>query len=515
MEFRMHNERSAGILLHITSLPGPFGIGDTGPAAYKFADQLAEAGQRYWLMLPLNPVREPDFSPYSCIGSMAGNTLLISPEKLMDDGLLKEDDIAPFRIKSKEQVDFSAAAEIKAALLDKAYKSFQQQPGHPYHHSFRRFCDEQAHWLNDYATYRVLCTHYDDKHWQEWDKDHYTRNCKLTNEQHLQLEKEQWGQFVFDLQWKALKKYCNQLGVLLFGDLPIYIHPAAADVWAHPDLFAIDETGNMTAVAGVPPDYFNSKGQLWQMPVYNWDKLKEQNYDWWIRRIMRNLEWFDVLRLDHFRAFSAYWQIEAGESSAVNGKWVPGPANDFFDALHRAFPDLPLVAEDLGIIDDPVRKLRDDYDIPGMRILQFAFGEDMAGSEYIPHRLTPNAVLLPGTHDNDTTRGWFKSADKTIRRNFRSYIGERVIARNAAEVMSRIAYAAVCNTVILPMQDIIGLPASARMNNPAGGKGNWTWRMLPGQFKRKMIKRLKQWAEIYGRKSINSTGTSQIHTPAD
>jgi 4-alpha-glucanotransferase len=496
----MRNERAAGILLHITSLPGPFGIGDLGPEAYKFAGQLAECGQRYWQVLPANPVHEQDFSPYSAIGSMAGNILFISPELLVADGLLTEKEISTFKTSSSDKVDFEKTLSIKSALLELAYGSFLQQPDHAYQQAFRNYCNEAAYWLDDYVTYRVLCAHYDNKPWQEWSEGHCNRNCQLTAEQQADLQKEKWWQFLFDQQWKALKKYCNRLGILLFGDLPIYVHPGAADVWAHPELFEVDPKGNMTGIAGVPPDYFNDKGQLWNMPIYKWPLLKERNYDWWLQRIGRNLEWFDIIRLDHFRGFSAYWRVAAGESTATNGEWIPGPANDLFDAFKASFPALPFVAEDLGMIDDDVRKLRDDYDIPGMRVLQFAFGDDMADSEHIPHRLEPNTVLLTGTHDNNTTRGWFKEeADKATRKNLRRYIGQKVTAADVPRVLARLAYASVANTVILPMQDVLGLPATARMNTPSEVGANWKWRMRHGAFSQKKIKRLKKWVDCYGR----------------
>lgn len=488
----MNKERSSGILLHITSLPGPYGVGDLGPEAYRFADQLVDAGQRYWLVLPVNPVQGSHFSPYSCLSSMAGNVLLISPDLLVTEGLLTEKEVASFRTGSHKKVDYAKAVEIKKTLLNIAYESFVYNTDHPYHKIFEKYCETQAEWLDDYAAYRVLHHRYDGKPWQQWDK-------KFGDLNEEELQKEKWWQFVFDEQWKALKTYCNRAGVLLFGDMPIYVHPSSVDVWTHTDLFEVDEKGYMTGMAGVPPDYFNDQGQLWSMPLYKWDVLKEKKYDWWIKRIKRNLEWFDIIRLDHFRAFSAYWRVEAGESSAINGKWLPGPSNDFFDALRSAFPDLPFVAEDLGIIDDPVRNLRDDYNIPGMCILQFAFGNDMADSEYIPHRLTPHAVLFTGTHDNNTTRGWYKESDRTTRKNLRRYTGQRVTSREAPFVLSRMAYASVCNTVILPIQDVIGLPGSDRMNNPASGEGSWKWRMLPGEFTPEMIKRLKKWGKYYGR----------------
>ncbi|MBW8685685.1 4-alpha-glucanotransferase [Chitinophaga rhizophila] len=496
----MRKERSAGVLLHITSLPGPFGIGDIGPEAYKFAEQLAASGQRYWQLLPVNPVSGSDHSPYSALSSMAGNIQFISPELLVTEGLLTEQQINEYITDASEKVDYQHAENAKSALLEMAYASFQKQPDHPYQKAFRQYTEEAGYWLNDYATYRVLCAHYDNKPWPEWDKGHCYKNCTLNPTQQQAMLKEKWWQFLFDEQWKALKAHCNQLGVQLFGDLPIYISSTAADIWAHPDLFEVDEQGQMKEVAGVPPDYFNEKGQLWNMPIYNWQLLKERNYDWWIQRIKRNLEWFDVIRLDHFRAFSAYWKVPANAPDAIEGEWVSGPANDLFDALQSAFPDLPFVAEDLGLIDDDVRKLRDDYDIPCMRVLQFAFGDDMPTSEHILHQLERNTVLLTGTHDNNTTRGWFKEeADKKTRKNVRAYTGQEVTARTAPRILSQLAYASVANTVILPMQDILALPGSARMNIPATPSNNWTWRMEKGAFSEKIIKRLKKWVKCYGR----------------
>jgi 4-alpha-glucanotransferase len=516
----MRNERSAGVLLHITSLPGPYGIGDLGPEAYKFADQLSGSGQRYWQLLPVNPVHEGDFSPYSAIASMAGNTLFISPDQLVADGLLTVEEVNAYKLSPEESVDYESAVRIKAALLERAYQAFRKQPDHPFHDAFATYCTHAADWLDDYATYRALCAHYGNKPWQEWSKAHRRRDCVLTSEQRSMLEREKWWQFLFATQWKALKDYCNGLGILLFGDLPIYVHPSAADVWAHPEIFEVDDKGHMTGIAGVPPDYFNDKGQLWQMPVYNWQQLKASNYAWWIKRMKRNLEWFDVIRLDHFRAFSAYWRVEPGSDTAIEGEWIAGPGNDFFDTLGEALEGLPFVAEDLGMIDDAVRKLRSDYGIPGMRVLQFAFGDDMATSEHIPHQLERNIVLLTGTHDNNTTKGWYKEeADKSVRRNLKKYTGQKVNPDKAHLVLSRMAYASVANTVILPMQDVLGMPGSARMNVPSSVGGNWRWRMQEGAFSKKLMKRLKKWVARYGRavksevdgQGKDDTATADIH----
>lgn len=502
----LKQSRTAGILLHITSLPGPFGIGDLGPEAYRFADQLQQCGQRYWQVLPVNPIDPSHASPYSALSAMAGNIYLISPELLEKEGLLHKEMLDQASLPSSDTVDFKEATSLKMKLLETAYQSFQQQPDHPLRAAFNTFCVASSWWLDDYAAYRALTACYKGKPWPEWEPEHRSRQSTLTDEQQAMALKEKWWQFIFDRQWNALRKHCNKRDVLLFGDLPFYVNHEAADVWAHPDLFQLDDKGQMSAVAGVPPDYFNDQGQLWNMPVYNWDVLQEQQYDWWVLRIRRNLEWFDLIRMDHFRAFSAYWEVAAGASSAREGKWQQGPGKALFDVLNDAFPDLPFVAEDLGDIDQHVHALRDHYQLPGMRVLLFAFGDDMPDSEHIPHQYNQQVFAFTGTHDNNTCRGWFKQeADKKMKKNITRYTGLKASAKKIPLILSRLLYASVAGTVILPMQDILGLPARSRMNNPSVSTDNWKWRMEPSAFSQRHIKRLRRWVHYYGRNSRSSS----------
>ncbi|WP_343667629.1 4-alpha-glucanotransferase [Chitinophaga sp.] len=451
------SQRSAGILLHITSLPGPFGTGDLGPSAYHFADQLHLAKQRYWQVLPINLVHPEHLSPYSPISSMAGEPFMISPELLAKEDLLTPAQLSKCHMPVSDQADFAKAIPIKSALLEIAYLNFVQTADQS---AFETYCKEQAHWLDEFTN----------------------------------VQREKWYQFKFDQQWAALKAYCNARGILLFGDLPFYMHGDASDVKVHPEFF------NLNGKGGVPPDYFSETGQSWNVPVYNWDALKADNYSWWVRRMQRNLERFDIIRLDHFRAFSAYWEIPAGETTAVNGQWKPGPGADLFQKLQELFPSMPFVAEDLGTIDAPVRALQEQFNLKGMRVLQFGFGDDMPQNDHAPHHFISNVVAVTGTHDNNTSRGWYEEdADRKTRFNFQQYTGLKIVPEKVARMLSRIAYASVADIVILPMQDVLGLSGNARMNHPSGGKKNWRWRMLPGQFKKKKIKRLRRWVKVYGR----------------
>jgi 4-alpha-glucanotransferase len=401
----------------------------------------------------------PDhLSPYSPISSMAGEPLLISPELLAKEGLLTPAQLSKCHLPISDKADFEKAIPIKAALLEIAYLNFAQSADQS---AFETYCQQEAHWLNEFTD----------------------------------IQREKWYQFKFDEQWAALKTYCNEKGILLFGDLPFYMHGDAVDVKVHPSFF------NLKGVGGVPPDYFSETGQCWDVPVYNWDALKADNYSWWIRRIQRNLLRFDVLRLDHFRAFSAYWEIPAGDTTAVNGQWKPGPGADLFAAFQELFPAMPFIAEDLGTIDEPVKALQAQFNLKGMRVLQFGFGEDTPQSDHAPHHFIANTVAVTGTHDNNTSRGWYEEdADRKTKLHLRAYTGLKIAAKKVPRILSRIAYSSVADIVILPMQDVLELPGYARMNHPSGSHKNWKWRMLPGQFKKKKINRLRKWVKLYDRR---------------
>lgn len=497
--------RGAGILLHITSLSSNFGSGDLGPAAYRFADFLKDARQKYWQILPLSPTESAcAYSPYSSFSSMAGNTLLISPELMVADDLLDDTDISGLYRPISHKADFEEAEKIRTVLLDLAYYRFHNNPDHALQKAFKLFCEEESYWLNDFALYEVIKGHYQGLSWRLWDSDLKNRKKKaLTafNKTHKEeILKSKFRQFVFFAQWKKLKDYCNASGILILGDMPFYVSHNSADVWINPQIFQLDEQLEMAAEAGVPPDYFNADGQLWRMPVFNWARLKKTHYSWWIQRIRKNTELFDLLRFDHFRAFSAYWEIPAGESTARNGSWKKGPGEDFFDEVKKQLGELPFIAEDLGDIDQAVYELRDKYALPGMKVLQFAFTADMATSVAIPHRYTENSVVYTGTHDNNTTVGWFShDASALERSNLASYTGKHVKADNVHHIMARLAYGSVSKIAILPMQDVIGMGGDCRMNVPATENGNWRWRMPANQPGNTELDLLKYFVNTFGR----------------
>lgn len=501
-----HNtpERSAGILMHITSLPSPFGIGDLGPEAFKFADFLKNTLQRYWQLLPLNPTdADAAYSPYSSISSQAGNTLLISPEVLAAEGLLLAEDIVNL-LPSSDQADFINAARIKKELLDKAYQQFEKQQNEEQQEEFARFMRTESDWLDDFALFVALKAVHKNKHWTDW-PDLYKHRDPLAlaafSEAHsAALRQIKWLQFIFFRQWKSLRAYCNDQGIQLFGDLPFYVSHDSADTWSHPEIFCLDANGMMTGIAGVPPDYFSEDGQLWGMPTYNWHYLKTQHYSWWISRLRKNLELFDLLRIDHFRAFAAYWQVNAGAATARFGKWHTGPGIDFFRVIEAELNALPFIAEDLGDNMDDVYALRNSIPLPGMRVLQFAFGNNMPVSVDIPHNYDYNTVVYTGTHDNNTILGWYREeTKKPDHKRMQQYTNRKTNQKNVHLVMNELAYASVARIAILPMQDILGLDETHRMNTPGTDKHNWQWRLLPAQLTNEIKKRLVKWVRLYNR----------------
>jgi 4-alpha-glucanotransferase len=495
-------KRAAGILMHITSLPSTYGIGDLGPEAFAFADFLNRTHQRYWQLLPLSPVHQQQgYSPYSSVSSMAGNPLLISPYALAQDGLIKMEDLLSEQIVASGKVNYQEAALLKERIFEKAFVNFQRQK----QQAFDDFIHREAYWLDDFSLYMALKKEFQDKPWYGWPDDFKNRKLAslmaFTSQHQEEIHYIKWCQFIFFRQWKTLKLYANKLNIRMLGDLPFYISYDSADVWSRTEIFKLDKKGGMAGIAGVPPDYFNEDGQLWGMPVFKWDVLKEQRYDWWVKRIRKNLELFDVLRLDHFRAFADYWEVPAGEKTAVNGKWVKGPGSQLFIVLQQEFGDLPFVAEDLGDISKEVYQLRDQFRFPGMKVLQFAFGKTMPSSDHIPHNFTKNFIVYTGTHDNNTTRGWYSNEIKAPeKKQLNTYTGLEVTEKNIHEVLSRMAYASVARTAILPMQDLLGLEGSARMNTPASTTENWLWSMQKNAVTPEVEDRLVQWATLYRRK---------------
>jgi len=500
------DNRSAGILMHITSLPSEYGIGDFGKPAYQFIDFLTAAGQQYWQILPLNPTKSTNgHSPYSSNSAMAGNYLLISPEELLRDGLLNASDVDKFKVENSGRIDFEKTEKSKSKLLSKAYKHFSKSADHILAEGYSTFCEQESYWLNDFALYATIKQHLKSSAWYHWPTELKTREpealAKFAKEHAEEIDEIKWQQFVFYRQWLALKDYANKNSVKIIGDLPFYLDYDSVEVWANPELFSLDEELNVKTVAGVPPDYFNDKGQLWGMPVFNWANMKATNYDWWIKRLKKNLELFDLLRLDHFRAFSSYWAVAAEEQDAVNGSWQQGPGADFFNELKKQLGSLPFIAEDLGEITSDVEELRDQFNLPGMKVLQFAFGEDMPSSPHIPYRYrTPNAIVYSGTHDNNTVVGWYNTEiDKRTKQRIKLYTGVSVGHKNIHEVMLRLAYGSNAFIAILPIQDVLGLDESARMNVPGNANGNWNWRMDDDAVTSKIAKLLSAQTAIYGR----------------
>ena len=499
------NERGAGILVHISSLPSPFGIGDMGPAAKTFADFLYRTGQKYWQLLPLNPTEEGQgYSPYSALSSKAGYPLLISPELLVKDGLLDAETVRLHHLPQTDKVDYHEAERVKTVLLDKAFTAFQQLKTSPLHDKFKQFQKAEKEWLDDFAFFMLLKKQHEGKPWFQWPDEFKLRDKealkKFGDKHKKEVQKIKWLQFIFAKQWHELRAYCNSRNVKFIGDIPFYISYDSSDVWSNREIFAIDDEGQQTGMAGVPPDAFSADGQLWGMPVFKWEVLKETGYGWWVERLRKNIELFDLVRLDHFRAFEAYWEVPAGEKTAKNGEWKTGPRSDFFQVIEKELGQLPFVAEDLGDINQDVLNLRDEFRLPGMKVLQFAFGEDMPQSDYIPHNYEKNFLVYSGTHDNNTTVGWFKNeADEGLKHRISKYAGCEVNESNIHQVFARLAFGSVAQIAILPIQDVLGLDESARMNTPSSSQNNWAWRLVPHQVNPAIEKYLLELTRLYNR----------------
>jgi 4-alpha-glucanotransferase len=506
--------RSSGILLHPTSLPAAYGIGDFGPAAYAFADWLSAAGQKIWQVLPLGPTGYGD-SPYQCFSAFAGNPLLISPEKLVEAGYLSSSDVASAPAFPEETVEFETVIPFKYGLLELAAHAFEQRASQQEREAYSTFCRANAWWLDDYALFMALKkAHGGEAVWTRWQPDIAARRPEAVERWSRELapdiETQRYWQFEFFRQWGALKQYCRERGILMMGDVPIYVAHDSADVWSHPELFHLDEKGDPAVVAGVPPDYFSATGQLWGNPIYRWDRLAGTGYAWWIDRLRASLSLVDIVRLDHFRGFEAYWEVPAGEKTAIHGRWVKGPGADLLEAAHNALGDLPIVAENLGVITPEVEAIRNRFDLPGMSILQFAFGNDPQAPDFQPHNYPRNLVAYTGTHDNDTTVGWWTSTgegdstrtpeDIRKERDFaRLYLGGDLQEINW--VFIRTILASVADTALAPVQDVLGLGSEARMNLPGTSKGNWRWRFRPGALTDSMARRLHALTASYGRGS--------------
>lgn len=497
--------RCGGLLLPVTSLPSPYCIGDLGPEAYRFIDFLHAARQRIWQVLPVGPTDGgQSHSPYAALSGMAGNSLLISPDLMRDEGWLTNGDLKEYAGASGD-VDYATAEKIKHALLQAGFARFEQKRDSGTFSAFRRFCKKQQGWLEDYSVFTVLNDVYSGAPWWEWPDAYRNRFAPaladFAGKYRREIDFIKWTQFVFNRQWRRLKQYARKQRVELLGDLPFYAGHHSCDVWRDRQFFSLRPDGSARTVAGVPPDFFSDIGQVWGMPVYNWRALKRTGYAWWAARLERNLEWFDILRLDHFRAFSSYWEIPAKAETAAGGTWRRGPGSGFFKVMKRRLGHLPFIAEDLGDLTDDVCRLRKRWALPGMKVLQFAFGRDMPVSGFIPHHYTADFFSYTGTHDNNTVRGWYRhELSEGGRRRVKAYLGQNVNEENLPAKLIRLLYASVAGAVIIPVQDLLGLDENARMNRPgAVSSHNWVWRLKKGQLTPRHAGILREYAALYDR----------------
>lgn len=487
--------RASGILLHPTSLPGP-GTGDLGEHAFRFIDWLEHAEQSLWQLLPLVPVNEGG-SPYSALSAFAGNPLLISPAELVVHGLLAPEDAAPPALEG-DDIDFPAVLRWKDAVVRAAQTILQEDED--LRGDFAAYRAEERAWLDDYALFRALRDAQGGACWASWPEPLRDRHPNaLEQARHdlvAEVERHAYAQYLFDLQWAGVRRHAHARGIRIIGDVPIFVAHDSADVWAHPGLFSLTPDGLPTVVSGVPPDYFSATGQRWGNPLYRWDVMEGTGYRWWIDRFRRTLDLVDVVRIDHFRGFESYWEVPAGEETALNGRWMPGPGRALFDAVRAELGALPVIAEDLGIITDDVERLRDDLALPGMRVLQFAFGEEDPENPHLPGNYVHNAVAYTGTHDNDTALGWYADAGGDERRRLASVAGD------GGEMNWRMIEAVLrsdAGWAILPAQDVLGLGGQARMNTPGVAEGNWGWRLEEGELTPELAQRLAGLVRASGR----------------
>ncbi|MBD3167406.1 4-alpha-glucanotransferase [bacterium] len=499
-------ERRAGLLLHPTSLPGQTGIGELGSEAYGVLDWIAQAGFTLWQVLPLGPTGYGD-SPYQCFSAFAGNPYLISLERLVGWGWLDEGDIEPIGRLEQERVNYGAVIPLKVEVLDKAFAAWDQKAGSEERGRFDHFYETNRDWLDDYALFSSLKQFHDGKPWNQWPEHHRDRDTfaleEVRRELNDRLRRAQWMQYIFNRQWQDLRAHAADLGLAIMGDMPIFVAYDSADVWANREKFHLDADGNPTVVAGVPPDYFSATGQRWGNPLYRWEVHRDEDFAWWQARIRRALEQFDLIRIDHFRGFAACWEIPADEPTAVNGRWVDAPGDEFFTSLQRSMGSLPLVAEDLGEITSDVIELRKKYGLPGMGILQFAW-KGGPSNAFLPHNHERNSVVYTGTHDNNTTLGWWdEEADDDIRKAIADYIGHDVT--DPTGDMLRMAFASVADTAVVPMQDVLRLDETAKMNRPGIETGNWSWRVNRDHLTPEIAREMRGMIKRYNRLANGST----------
>jgi 4-alpha-glucanotransferase len=490
--------RTAGVLLHPTSLPGRFGIGDLGDELLAFLDWAKSAGLRTWQVLPLNA---PGYgnSPYGCLSSYAGNPLLISPQRLVESRLLPHDALDDVPEFAEDYVEFDRVTSFKQELLRQSFDYFSEHASDEQRKALAAFIHDNA-WLPDWTLYAALKEQHGGKAWTAWTADVASRDADALAAARLDLADEfrfqAYIQWLFFAQWAAVREAADARGIRIMGDVPIYVAGDSADVWANREIFQLDERGEPFVVAGVPPDYFSVTGQRWGNPLYRWDVLRKTRFRWWVSRFRAALRFADVVRVDHFRGFAAYWEIPASEPTAIHGRWVPGPGRALFDALRDALGDLPLVAEDLGHITHEVHDLRKAIDVPGMKILQFAFAQP--DSPHLPHCYDPKTVVYTGTHDNDTARGWYEHATPVEHETIAAYLGMRDVS-DAACSLIRAAYTSVAETAIVPVQDVLDLGSEARMNRPGAEHDNWSWRLAGGALTAEHAEELRELAEVSGR----------------
>lgn len=494
-------ERSSGILFHPTSLPGKYGIGTLGKEAYAFIDFLKKSRQKLWQIFPLGPTGYGD-SPYQSFSSFAGNPYLIDFDLLIEAHLLSEEDLRDvFFGDNEEYIDYGAIYNQKYPLLRRAYENFKSSDNHEMRENLEHFKRENASWLNDYSLYISLKNHFNGLPWNEWAHDIKNREHEAMehykNELADDVEYHNFIQFLFFKQWGDVKRYANENGIKIIGDIPIFVAADSSDAWANPEIFLFDEERKPVKVAGVPPDYFSATGQLWGNPLYNWQKLKETNYSWWVERVRANLSTCDIIRIDHFRGFEAYWAVPYGDDTAINGQWEPGPGIDLFNAIKSQLGELPIIAEDLGLMTQGVIDLREATGFPGMKILGFAFdsGEE---NDYLPHTYTKNCVVYTGTHDNDTLIGWFQKAKEEDRQFARDYLNSRSDDEIHWDAI-RGAWSSVANMAISPVQDFLGLGSEARINTPGVAAGNWQWRLKHGVLTDELADRIAKLTKVYSR----------------
>lgn len=497
----MRFERSAGVLLHPTSLPGKFGIGDLGKEAYNFIDFLEAAGQRLWQIFPLGPTGYGD-SPYQCFSAFAGNPNLISPEILKDEGFLNDEDLENIPPHDPRNINYGTVIGYKRELNKKAFERFKDD-NHGQEKSFKKFCNDNSEWLEDYSLFMAAKFYHGGVEWSKWDHDLVIRNEKGLNEWRKKLADEiyyhKFIQFQFAKQWKELKAYANSKSIKIIGDMPIFIAYDSSDLWANKDLFTVNDEGKLTFVAGVPPDYFSATGQLWGNPLYKWHKMEKDDYHWWRKRLQQILELVDIVRIDHFRGFEAFWKIPGSARTAQKGKWIKGPGEKFFNTIKKHLGELPIIAEDLGVITKGVEHLRDQFNFPGMKIFQFAFGTGME-RRFLPHNIIPNSVVFTGSHDNDTTVDYFEKARKEDNdiyehaQKYLNYYGDDLTGE-----LIRTAYQSPADMVVIPLQDILRLGSEARMNFPGKLGGNWAWRFTWDQVPYELADHYKWLSQIYER----------------